>query len=149
MISVSDRFAGKLWHITCNYWRVMTAMKSNIKTILLLEEDRELANSIRMYLEDTYRVYVVQYAEKFTQFIKQHNVDLVVTELDFPCPNFQKLLHNLKETRPDIKIVIMYMFFDRFEHDEKSIMQEADDYIFKPFDADVLRHKLDRLANHA
>ena len=37
------------------------------------------------------------------------------------------------------------MFLDEDEHRDHSILKEADDYIFKPFDADVFRYKIDRL----
>ena len=64
----------------------MNAMKTTNKAILLLEEDKELAASIQMFLEDSYRVYAIHDASQLVQYISRYNIDMIITELDFPHP---------------------------------------------------------------
>jgi DNA-binding response OmpR family regulator len=62
-----------------------------------------------------------------------------------PYPNLRNNLQLVRSSNPGIKIILMYMFLDEDEKRDSSILKEADDHIFKPFDADVFRYKVDRL----
>jgi len=124
----------------------MARESKKLKTVLILENDNDLANSIRLFLEDTYRVYIIQDASKLIQYLKKFKINLLVTDVDIPHPDFEKFLHFTKNNHPNLKIILMYMFLDEKEHKGKSILNKADDHIFKPFDADLLKKKLDRLA---
>ena len=115
------------------------------RTVLIIENDHDLAESIRLFLEDSYRVYVTRDPLKISDIISRRKIQLVLTDIDVPNSSIQKQLSNIKSTYPDVKIIVMYMFLDEEELMEQLLFQCADDYIFKPFDADVLRQKLDRL----
>ena len=114
-------------------------------SVLILENDKDLADSIRVFLEDVYSVYIIDDPSKIKSYISKYGIKLLVTDLDLPHPNLQKKLHSLKSSYPGIKIILMYMFLDEDGKKDSSILKEADDYIFKPFDADVFRYKVDRL----
>ena len=124
---------------------LMKKMDKATKAVLIIENDRDLAESIRLYLEDSYRVYITKDPSKVHDFITRHKVQLVLTDIDIPSSALQEQLSCIKSANPDIKIIVMYMFLDEEELMEQLLFQTADDYIFKPFDADVLKQKLDRL----
>jgi DNA-binding response OmpR family regulator len=113
--------------------------------VLILENDKDLADSIRLFLEDVYAVYIIDDPSKIMTYINKYGIKLLVTDLDMPHPNLRNKLHTLKSTFPGIKIILMYMFLDEDGKKDSSLLKEADDYIFKPFDADVFRYKVDRL----
>ena len=113
--------------------------------VLILEDDKYLANSIRLFLEDVYSVYIIDDPSKIKTYITKYGIKLLVTDLDMPYPNFRNKLQSVKTSNPGIKIILMYMFLDEDAQRDASILNEADDYIFKPFDADVFRYKVDRL----
>jgi DNA-binding NtrC family response regulator len=115
------------------------------KAVLIIENDSDLANSIRLYLEDTYNVYVTKYPCQIAKYIVNHKVKLILTDIDVSSPDLHNQLARIKTSNPEIKIILMYMFLDEDEVQEQLIFNKADDYIFKPFDADVLRHKLEKL----
>lgn len=121
--------------------------KANVSTrsVLILENDKDLAESIRVFLEDVYSVYIIDDPSKIAAYIKKYGIKLLVTDLDLPHPNLGKKLQSLKTSNPSVKIILMYMFLDEDGKKDSSILKEADDYIFKPFDADVFRYKVDRL----
>jgi DNA-binding NtrC family response regulator len=113
--------------------------------VLILEDDKDLADSIRVFLEDVYSVYIIDDPSKIKTYITKYGIKLLVTDLDMPHPNLRNKLQSVKSSNPGIKIILMYMFLDEDGQKDFSILKEADDYIFKPFDADVFRYKVDRL----
>jgi DNA-binding response OmpR family regulator len=113
--------------------------------VLILENDKDLADSIRVFLEDVYSVYIIDDPSEIKTYITKYRIKLIVTDLDMPHPNLRNKLQSIKSSNPGIKIILMYMFLDEDGQKDSSILKEADDYIFKPFDADVFRYKVDRL----
>lgn len=118
-------------------------------SVLILENDKDLADCIRLYLEDSYHVYTIQDPTQLPKYISKYKIDIVITDLDSPYPDLSEHLKNIKIINPHIKIIVIYMFLDDDEQREKFILKEADDYLFKPFDADVLKFKLKKLLSLA
>ena len=123
----------------------MKRAKISTNGVLILENDKDLADSIRIFLEDVYSVYIIDDPSKIKTYISKYGIKLLVTDLDLPHPNLRNKLQSIKTSNPGIKIILMYMFLDEDGQRDSSILKEADDYIFKPFDADVFRYKVDRL----
>lgn len=121
--------------------------KADVSTngVLILEDDKDLADSIRVFLEDVYSVYIIDDPSEIKTYITKYEIKLLITDLDMPHPNLRNKLQSVKSSNPGIKIILMYMFLDEDGQKDSSILKEADDYIFKPFDADVFRYKVDRL----
>jgi len=113
--------------------------------VLILESDKDLADSIRVFLEDFYSVYIIDDPAKIKTYITKYGIKLLVTDLDMPHTNLLNKLQSIRTSNPGLKIILMYMFLDEDGQKDSSILKEADDYIFKPFDADVFRYKVDRL----
>jgi DNA-binding NtrC family response regulator len=123
----------------------MKTFKKPPTAVLILEDDKDLADSIRIFLEDNYSVYVIDDPSEINNAISKYGIKLLVTDLDMTLPDLQKILQMIKSANPGVKIILMYMFLDDDDSSNHSILKEADDYIFKPFDADVFRYKIDRL----
>lgn len=124
---------------------IMEAKNHSTNAVLILEDDRDLAESIRLFLEDVYPVYITNDPAKLNAYITKYDIKLLVTDLDNTNPNLKKKLRMIKSSYPGVKIILMYIFLDEDSYKSNSILQEADDYIFKPFDTDVFRYKIDRL----
>lgn len=123
----------------------MKKADASTTSVLILENDKDLAESIRVFLEDVYSVYIIDDPSQLRNYINKYGIKLLVTDLDIPHANLRNKLHSLKSSFPGVKIILMYMFLDEDGKRDSSILKEADDYIFKPFDADVFRYKVDRL----
>jgi DNA-binding response OmpR family regulator len=123
----------------------MGTVNNSANAVLILEDDRDLADSIRLFLEDVYPVYIIDDPSKLRTYITKYRIKLLVTDLDMAYQNLQHNLQVIKSSNPGVKIILMYMFLDEDGQKNHSILNEADDYIFKPFDADVFRYKVDRL----
>jgi DNA-binding NtrC family response regulator len=113
--------------------------------ILIIANDKDLADSIKLYLEDTYRVYITKDPARIYRYISRYHVKLILTDIDVASPELQKRLLNLKASNPDVKLILMYMFLDEDGTQDQPFFKNADDYIFKPFDADILKSKMDKL----
>ncbi len=124
---------------------IMATLSKSTNAVLILEKDRDLANSIRVFLEDVYQVYILDDPSKLISHIKRYRIKLLVTDLDYANADLQTNLHNIRSSNPGVKVILMYMFLDDDNQKGHSILKEADDFIFKPFDADVFRYKVDRL----
>jgi DNA-binding response OmpR family regulator len=123
----------------------MAKRTTSAKSVLILEKDLDLADSIRVFLEDAYPVYIINDPSKLVSHIKKYGIKLLVTDLDYSNHDLQSNLHELRSSIPGIKIILMYMFLDDENRKSHTLLKEADDYIFKPFDADVFRYKVDKL----
>ena len=113
--------------------------------LLVLGVDPDLAEGIRIYLEDSYHVYIVADPADLNTHLASYHVDLLLTDLDTSALNQLQQLQSIRSACPDLKIIVMYMFLDEEERREKSVLSVADDFISKPFSASVLKYKLDRL----
>ena len=120
-------------------------MSEQNKAILIIENDKDLADSIKLYLEDSYQVYITKDPARITRYISRYHVKLILTDIDAASPELQKRLLHLKSSNPDVKIILMYMFLDEDGAQDQPFFKNADDYIFKPFDADILKSKMDKL----
>jgi DNA-binding response OmpR family regulator len=117
--------------------------------LLVLGVDPDLAEGIRIYLEDSYSVYLLTDPADLEMHLASNRVDLLLTDID--TAGFEKLqqLPSIKLSYPGLKIIVMYMFQDEEERPEKSALSTADDSISKPFSASVLKYKLDQLLNRS
>ena len=124
---------------------IMATLSKSAKAVLILEKDSDLANSIRVFLEDVYPVYIINDPSELVSHINRYGIKLLVTDLEFVNADLQSNIHDLRSSHPGIKVIFMYMFLDEDNQKSHSLLKEADDHIFKPFDADVLRYKVDKL----
>jgi DNA-binding response OmpR family regulator len=113
--------------------------------VLILEKDRDLADSIRLFLEDSYPVYIIDDPLKINTHVREYGIKLLVMDMDLAELNLPKNLPAIRSANPHLKIFLMYMFLDEENQDGYALLKEADDYIFKPFDADIFRYKVDYL----
>jgi DNA-binding NtrC family response regulator len=116
------------------------------KPVLIIENDKDLADSIKLYLEDTYKVYITKDPTKINRYISRYQIQLILTDIDMASTEMQKRLVHIKSSNPNVKILLMYMFLDEDEAQEQPFFKTADDYILKPFDADILKAKIDKLS---
>ena len=123
----------------------MSHLQKSSLSVLILENDSDLADCIRLYLEDSYQVYITQDPAKLERYVSKYKINLIITDLDSPYPDLPDQLKKIKRENPQVKIIVTYMFLDDEEQKERSILKEVDHYIFKPFDADVLKLKLNKL----
>jgi two-component system, OmpR family, response regulator len=107
-------------------------------TIIVIEDDKEIQQYIAKVLNDHgYTVYPATTASEGMKLVGEISPDLVLLDLDLPDVRGETVCKELKEDYPELKI-IMLTGMARPEDMARGLDLGADDYIPKPFSADVL-----------
>ncbi|MCK5032378.1 MAG: response regulator [Calditrichia bacterium] len=120
----------------------MQRLKNKKQKILLFDNDNELANNIKLYLEDIYSVRIVISTEGLISEINNNSYDFLIFEVNSFDTHFNKIINKIRLIVPNTKIILMCTFFDTDINTERFILSKVDDYIFKPFNVNLLKQKL-------
>jgi response regulator RpfG family c-di-GMP phosphodiesterase len=123
----------------------MPRIRYTKQTILLYEGDAELAENIKLYLEDIYVVNLVNHSEQIISELDNNSYDFLISDLNSLNIQFGNIVNEIQTISPSTKIILMCTFFDAEINNERFILSKVDDYIFKPFNVNLLKYKLLRL----
>ncbi len=100
-------------------------------TILVVDDDRNICELIKMYLEDDYNVEVIHDGGAVMNKIRETNPVLVILDIMLPVKNGLEVCKEIRRQR-DLPII---MLTAKGEEIDKILGLElgADDYITKPF----------------
>lgn len=115
-----------------------------MKDILLVEDNRELADLIQTFLErDGYLVERKESGEEALVFLKEDKVKLILLDVMLPGMDGFGFCKAVR-TQSNVPIVIMSARADK-EDKMNGFVQGADDYVEKPVDMDILRLRIGAL----
>ncbi len=117
----------------------------NIPSILIIEDEKILANNIRRYLEKLN--YFVEVSECGNDAINQLIVatpDLVLLDLKLPDMDGLEILSRIRKFEPNIKVVMMTAFGD-VETAVMAMKDGASDFLTKPLKLASLKELLERV----
>ncbi len=125
-----------------------TEKKSNkeSKRILLVDDDREIVESMRIALEASgYEIVVARDGNQGLALVEREDPDLVILDMMMPKRSGFLVLEKLRRTRPIPMRVIMITANEGSRHKAYAEMLGVDDYIRKPFAMDRLLESVGRL----
>ena len=122
----------------------MRERKINKKSVLLYDNESDLANNIKLYLEDSYKVYNIKNIDNLILDLRHNFFDFVVLDFDSINQNFNKIINEVRRKSSTTKILLMCTIFNAENYNEKEILNKVDDFIFKPFNVDLLKFKLSK-----
>jgi DNA-binding response OmpR family regulator len=116
------------------------------KRILLVDDDREIVESMRIALEaGGYEILVARDGNQGLVMVERDNPDLVILDMMMPKRSGFLVLEKVRRTRPVPLRVIMITANEGSRHKAYAEMLGVDDYIRKPFAMDRLLDSVDRL----
>ena len=119
---------------------------TSLPNLLVVEDNKDLCNMLRLQLEDSYNVYTACDGADGLKKIHLYHPDIVVT--DQMMPNMDGL-NMLKHIRSDFQIshipVIILTAKGNDEAKTKAISMGANAYIIKPFSKDYLMARVEQL----
>jgi len=116
------------------------------KQVLLVDDDREIVESMRVALEASgYKILVARDGNQGLAMAERHDPDLVVLDMMMPKRSGFLVLEKLRRTRPVPIRVIMITANEGSRHKAYAEMLGVDDYIRKPFPMDRLIQSVNRL----
>jgi DNA-binding response OmpR family regulator len=120
--------------------------KTARKRILLVDDDREIVESMKIALESSgYQVVVARDGNQGLAMAEREDPDLVILDMMMPKRSGFLVLEKLRRTRPVPIRVIMITANEGSRHKAYAEMLGVDDYIRKPFAMDRLLDSVDRL----
>jgi len=116
------------------------------KQILLVDDDREIVESMRVALEaNGYEILVARDGNQGLAMAEREDPDLVILDMMMPKRSGFLVLEKLRRSRPVPLRVIMITANEGSRHKAYAEMLGVDDYIRKPFAMDRLIDSVDRL----
>ncbi|MEJ2636902.1 MAG: response regulator [Calditrichia bacterium] len=115
------------------------------RRILVADGDKDVGCSITECLKEDYDVFWVSDGKAILPTISNKKIELLLTDIDIPNIYIYSLLNQIKETSPDLPIIIMYVYCDCTQEMEDTIRKMSDAIFLKPFDMQELKKRIDHL----
>ena len=116
------------------------------KRILLVDDDREIIESMRFALENEgYEILVARDGNQGLAMAEREDPDLVILDMMMPKRSGFLVLEKIRRTREVPLRVIMITANEGSRHKAYAEMLGVDDYIRKPFAMDRLIESVGRL----
>lgn len=122
----------------------MQGRKKYYPSILIYDNESELANNIKLFLEDSYNVHNVNNIKYLILDLNTHSFDYVLLDFDSINKYFNEIIDTIRNKSDNTKILLMYTIFKTEKYNEQEILSKVDDFIFKPFNVELLKHKLEK-----
>lgn len=113
-------------------------------TILVVDDDQAIRDSLEEILEDSYDVVCVDNGAEAVDRIRTSMFDLVFLDIVMPEMDGIETLKRIKAVEKNID-VIMISGIDRAQEATDSIRHGAYDYITKPFDHELILNRLEKV----
>ena len=114
-------------------------------TILIIDDDETLREMLREVLTRSgHHVLSAENGELGIRIIETHSVDLVITDIYMPHTDGLEVTIKLRETHPEIKIIVISGNAPEFYVDS-AMMLGAHDSLKKPFQLLELESKINSL----
>jgi len=115
------------------------------KKILLVDDDTEVLNMLSLLMDDFgYEFATAANGEQAVDKLSKDEFALVLTDMMMPNMNGMELIKHIQNHSPHISVIAMTGYAKTFTYTDV-ITAGASDFITKPFEADELEAKLNRL----
>lgn len=114
-----------------------------MKTILIVDDKRVQLKTLRRGLITRgYRVVeAISGLEALDQIVKDHKIDMVLTDFAMPEMNGIELLQKIRETNKRLPVIIMTAYGDK-DLVVEAMHHRCNGFIDKPFDMDELLEEI-------
>jgi two-component system, NtrC family, response regulator AtoC len=121
----------------------------NGSTVLIVDDERTLARSIKVFLtESGYNAEVAGTAEQALEMLEKVRPDVIFLDVKLPGMSGIELLQRIRDYDPALPVVMMTAF-GTIAGAVDAVKRGAFDYLKKPVDLDELRLLADRAREHA
>jgi DNA-binding response OmpR family regulator len=122
------------------------AKTTEAKRILLVDDDAEIIESLRLALEaQNFQVLVARDGNQGLALIERENPDLIILDMMMPKRSGFLVLERLKRLGEKKHRIIMITANEGNRHKAYAEMLGVDDYVRKPFPMDRLIQSVNRL----
>jgi DNA-binding NtrC family response regulator len=109
-----------------------------LKSILIVDDDIKIRNSLKMILSKDFKVFLASNAQEAFLKIQEHSPDIILLDTILPDLDSLKVLERIKQIAPNI-IIIIITATKTTEKAAEAMKHGAFDFVFKPIDIDELQ----------
>jgi len=113
--------------------------------ILIVDDDESIRELLGQFLERKGFAYAfAENGKKALELLEDHNFTIIITDLIMPQIDGLELLKVVKQSWPDIDVIVMTGYTKNFTYTDV-IYSGASDFVQKPFSLDEIEAKLNRV----
>ncbi|MFA5060635.1 MAG: response regulator [Candidatus Omnitrophota bacterium] len=106
--------------------------------VLICDDEESIRESLKLILSDHYDLIATESGEQCLECLKNSkDIGIVLIDIKMPKVNGLETLRQIKEARPDVKVV-MVTGYKSVETAQEAIRLGADGYIVKPFKSEEI-----------
>ncbi len=114
--------------------------------ILIVEDEQNIAEYISDSLASDYETVITNNGEEAVNYLTQHPVDLIISDLMMPIMNGIELCRQIRSNdNTSSTLFIMLTAQEKFSFKEQAYLAGADSYLTKPFSSTLLKSRIDNL----
>ena len=121
-------------------------MKPHNTTILIVEDDEGMRDTIETLLKKEYRIIKAVNGKESLEKLKEDEVQIALIDIRLPDIRGTEILKTIKRERPDIECIVMSAINDA-ETSAEYFKIGALDYFTKEFDYDIFRQRIKNAAS--
>ena len=101
--------------------------------ILIVDDEAMMRNLLQKILvREGYKTMTASHGREALEVMTNNNIDIVISDLKMPEMDGFALLKELKQSHPDVGVIIMTAYGDTYTVKD-ALLLGADEYITKPF----------------
>ncbi|MBD3183159.1 response regulator, partial [Candidatus Poribacteria bacterium] len=125
---------------------VARVTKTDKPVLLIVEDNEDLRKYLSQNLEKEYQIVQANNGKTGLDLAFQYLPDLIISDLMMPEMNGSEMIHRLMSSEITNHIPVIILTAKADKNSKLAGLEDgADDYLFKPFDADELRVRVNNL----
>ena len=106
-----------------------------MKKILIAESDPDMFAALVPFIGEKYQVCMAGSREEVLDCLRRKETNLLlIVDVKTPVVKTLHLIQEAKNIRPNLAVIVMYIYFDQIQDVEHLLRKVADVCIRKPFD---------------
>ncbi|MFA5393194.1 MAG: sigma-54 dependent transcriptional regulator [Candidatus Ratteibacteria bacterium] len=118
-----------------------------MKKILIIDDEKNVCEALRMLLKDDYKTSVASNGREGLKLLEE-DPQLVILDVIMPDMNGLEVLQKIRQFNPDVP-VIMLSAVDRVKTVVEAMRLGAVDYIAKPFESEELKLVIQKMLDYS
>lgn len=116
-------------------------------SLLIIDDDRGPAESLRMVFKDSYNVFTAPGGREALQVLRDRPIDVVTLDLRMPGMSGNEVMEHIKRLDPDIEIIVVTGYAS-LDSAIRGLRHRVFDYVTKPFDVPQISDLVERAVEH-
>lgn len=122
---------------------VMEEVPLQKETMLVVDDNHDMRCYIRSLLQKEYKLLEAENGVKAMEILEKHHVDLIISDLLMPEMDGLEFSKRVKENLATSHIPFLILTAVHSEENEKKCYSiGVDEYLCKPFDADIFKYRI-------